>query len=131
MIVYNAISIQQPWANEIALGRKTIETRTWSVKYRGELLIASSGSPRIAPAGFAVAIAELVDCRPMTRDDEAHAGCYWYGGAIAWVLAQVSPIAPFRLTGRLGLYAIKRPEPVRPITVDEYALYLRMENSRA
>lgn len=129
-MIYQCISIQQPWTNQIALGRKTIETRTWSVNYRGELLLASSGSPRIAPYGFAVAIGELVDCRPMTCGDESAAGCYWYGGAVAWVLANVSPIVPFRVTGRLGLYQIKRAEPVRRISVEEYAEYLKLENSR-
>lgn len=34
-----AITIRQPWASLIAAGVKTIETRSWSTKYRGPLAI--------------------------------------------------------------------------------------------
>lgn len=34
-----AISLWQPWASLVALGVKTIETRSWSTKYRGPLTI--------------------------------------------------------------------------------------------
>ena len=36
------LSIQQPYASLIMLGFKTIETRSWATKYRGELLIHAS-----------------------------------------------------------------------------------------
>lgn len=131
MTLYQCISMEQPAANEFALGRRSVDIRTWSTGYRGEILIASFGNPRIPPAGFAIAVGKLAECRAMAVADEPAAASRWFGGAIAWVFAELTPIAPFKLTSQLGLYAIKRPEPVRPITVDEYALYLRMENSRA
>jgi hypothetical protein len=34
-----AISLWQPWASAIALGAKTIETRSWRTSYRGPLAI--------------------------------------------------------------------------------------------
>ena len=34
-----ALSIQQPWAELILLGRKTIELRTWTTDYRGKLWV--------------------------------------------------------------------------------------------
>jgi len=34
-----ALSIRQPWAELILLGRKTIELRSWSTNYRGQLWI--------------------------------------------------------------------------------------------
>lgn len=34
-----AITIRQPWASLIAAGVKTIETRSWSTRYRGPLLV--------------------------------------------------------------------------------------------
>lgn len=37
-----ALNVKQPWAWLIASGKKTIETRTWSTKYRGPILIVSS-----------------------------------------------------------------------------------------
>lgn len=35
------LSVKQPWAEFIASGRKTVETRTWRTKYRGPLLICA------------------------------------------------------------------------------------------
>ena len=54
-----ALSVKQPWANMIASGEKTIETRTWMTSYRGQVLIVSSKQPRIKPAGCAVAVVTL------------------------------------------------------------------------
>ncbi|GAH18321.1 unnamed protein product, partial [marine sediment metagenome] len=47
-----AISIKSPWWQKILSGEKTIETRTWRTKYRGDILICAS-----KPTGRAVAIA--------------------------------------------------------------------------
>jgi hypothetical protein len=102
-----AISLKQPWANMIASGQKTIETRTWPTKYRREILIVSSKKPPIEPAGYAVAIATIIDCRPMTRDDEKAACCKLYPGARAWLLADVRKLRkPFPVKGRLGIYEV-------------------------
>lgn len=104
-----ALSIKQPWANMIASGEKTIETRTWSTDYRGPLLIVSSKTPRIEPAGYALAVAKLIDCRPMTKDDEDEACCEIYAKAHAWVLTNVRRIKPFAVKGQLGLYEVEFP----------------------
>lgn len=41
------ITIQQPWASLIMIGAKSIETRSWATKYRGQILIhASAGFPK-------------------------------------------------------------------------------------
>jgi ASCH domain len=107
-----ALSIKQPWANLIASGKKTIETRLWDTDYRGPLLIVSSKTPRIEPAGYALAIANLVECRRMTKRDEVAAHCEVYPNAFAWVLANVRPITPFPVRGRLGLYEVTCPQTV-------------------
>lgn len=101
-----ALSIKQPWANMIASGEKTIETRTWCTKFRGPLLIVSSKTPRIEPAGYALAVAKLIDCRPMTKDDEEEACCEIYPNAHAWVLTNIRRIKPFPVRGKLGLYDV-------------------------
>lgn len=101
-----AISVKQPWVNMIARGKKTIETRTWATSYRGPLLIVSSKVPNIPPAGYAVAVAELIECRPMRPDDKDAACCEWYPGAVAWVLDKVRPIEPVPVKGMLGLYDV-------------------------
>lgn len=101
-----AISLKQPWANWVAEGKKTIETRTWLTKYRGELLIVSSQSPKIEPFGCALAVATVVDCRPMTKDDESKACCEIYPKAQAWILENIRPIQPFPIKGSLGIYNV-------------------------
>lgn len=102
-----AISIKQPWANMIAAGEKTIETRTWSTDYRGEILIVSSRDPDIPPAGYALAVATLVDCRPMSVLDEPAAQCRKYPKAVAWVLENVRRVKkPFPVQGELGVFDV-------------------------
>ncbi len=110
-----ALSVKQPWASMIAQGTKTIETRTWATDYRGDLLIVSSKKPEIAglPAGKALCVLELVDCRPMTEDDVPAARCemYEYGiGAFAWVLSNLRPVEPFAVRGQLGIYEVDELE---------------------
>jgi hypothetical protein len=102
-----AISVKQPWANLIASGEKTIETRLWETKYRGPLLIVSSKQPRIEPAGFALALVELVDCRSMRIEDEPDAMCGLYDGAFAWILKDVRPIMPLAIRGQLGMFEVE------------------------
>ncbi len=108
-----AISIRQPWASMIASGEKTIETRTWSTKYRGPLLIVASKKPAIEglPSSVAVATVRLVNCRPMTREDEAAAKCDLYPNAVAWILTDIKPITSFPVKGQLGLYDVHKRSP--------------------
>lgn len=110
MRLLKALSLKQPWANMVASGEKTIETRTWPTDYRGPLLIVSSKSPNIPPAGCAVAIATLVDCRPMTSADESTAKCRFYQGAYAWILRDIRRVKPFPVQGQLGIYDAPVPE---------------------
>lgn len=90
----------------IASGKKTIETRLWPTAYRGPLLIVSSKIPRIYPAGYALALAELIDCRPMTDSDEQAACCARYSGAFSWFMRDIRMIEIFPVRGRLGLYDV-------------------------
>lgn len=87
-----AITLHQPWATLIAVGVKTIETRSWPTKHRGPIAIHAAKrfdkagweeslpatdlpglSPdawvmlasRRQPFGAVVATANLVDCIPM------------------------------------------------------------------
>ena len=105
-----ALSIKQPWASMIASGEKTIETRTWPTDYRGPLLIVSTKEPRIDPAGYALAVVQLKDCRPMTRADERAACCPTYQGAYSWVFEGISPINPVPVRGKLGIFDVEIDE---------------------
>jgi len=69
-----ALSLKQPYANWIAEGKKTIETRSWSTRYRGDVLICASQSGQGSPKGAALCVVELTGIRPMTAAD-APAAC--------------------------------------------------------
>lgn len=40
-----ALTLWQPWASLVALGVKTVETRSWSTPYRGPLAIHAAATP--------------------------------------------------------------------------------------
>jgi hypothetical protein len=110
-----ALSVRQPWANMIAGGEKTIETRKWLTDYRGDLLIVSSRQPPIEPAGFAVALVKVIGCRLMTKADEAAARCAIYPGAYSWILTDVRRLKPFPVRGQLGIFEVRIPGELRPL----------------
>ncbi|KKL91162.1 hypothetical protein LCGC14_1897480 [marine sediment metagenome] len=128
------LSVKQPWAWAIAEGLKTIETRTWIPNHRGDILIVASLKPDKLLLdwlveqrgkdilseilyGKALAIVELVECRPMTKADEDAAMCPVYKGAFAWVLANVRKIEkPYPVKGRLGLYETRKPVDFEDLT---------------
>ena len=107
------LTLIQPWATMIADGKKTIETRTWATPYRGWIAIHAGknrlmlGSKDDYPLGQILAVARLVDCRPMEESDERAAQTALYEGAKAWVLEDVRPLAtPIPTTGMLGLWRL-------------------------
>jgi len=67
------LSIRQPWADLIIQGRKTLELRTWTVKYRGPLAIHASQTvereaclahgldPDQVTTGAVIGVVELVE----------------------------------------------------------------------
>ena len=117
-----AIGLNEPWAQLIAEGKKTIETRRWSTQHRGWLLICATRGPKVdcrkcsdswrasltgicwdkagticqAPYGCAVAIVRLVNVRPMSKADELAAQCELYERAQAWELMDLHVIPPAR-----------------------------------
>lgn len=127
------ISIWEPWASMIANGKKTIETRTWSTSFRGRLVIASAkqndrytkqatqdyqnwpkkwGGP-LLPSDFQpvygriLAIAELVDVRPLRQTDfrEAAYDPEWdVSGKYAFVLENIVKVPkPPKVKGKQRL----------------------------
>jgi len=114
-----AISVKQPWANLIAFLFKWFETRTWGTKYRGRILIVSSLKPdkhalgfvdakkppwTEYPYGYAIAVAELTESRPMTVDDQEGSCCTIYPKAHVFRLENVRRIKPIKVKGQLGIY---------------------------
>lgn len=108
---YKAISLKQPWANLVAEGKKTIETRKWKTNYRGKLLICSSQSPKIKPYGKAICIVNLYDIKPMVKEHEVKACCKVYPKAYSWFLKNVKKIRkPFPVKGKLNIYDLEVDE---------------------
>lgn len=118
-----ALSIWPQWAAEIAVGDKTVECRSWKTNHRGPLLIcASLGGEKILhkflPAGFAVAVATLEDCVPMT--DDLRRSALWPDdepvSGFAWLLSNVRPIEPFPVKGRQNLFNVDAD--IKPLEAD-------------
>lgn len=115
-----ALSVKQPWADLIASGDKTIETRSRPTSHRGPLLIVSSKTvdrqalrPGEKPGllGHAICVADLVDCRPFVPSDQQAAQCSCPPGYYSWVLENVRPIErPFPVRGQLGIFEVQIPE---------------------
>lgn len=127
------LSVRQPFASLLAKRLKTIETRTWKTKYRGDVLICASqksykpdqyrhfcrtddfeelflhkvarlGKPELQlPTGMALAVARLVDCRSMERLDEPMALCQ-YDHEMYWC-------------GEVFAWVFENVRPVVPIPV--------------
>ena len=114
-----ALSLIAPWGTLIAIGQKTIETRSWPTRYRGEIAIHQSKSfPGWAkfelrydpfasaldnveiPLGCVIATARLVDCLPTgcigdphprvpARDSSEYAFGDYSPGRWMWCLSEV------------------------------------------
>jgi len=100
------LSIREPYAEMILFGEKTIETRSWQTHYRGDLLVCVSKTPVYPLSGMAICVVNLVDCRPMTKDDETFACCNYEPGLYAWVIQDVRKIRMFPVTGQLSLFDV-------------------------
>ncbi len=57
--------------------------------------------------GHALAVVDLVDCRPMTPEDANLARVPYREGLWAWVVDNVRPLKPFPVKGRLGIWGYK------------------------
>ncbi len=115
-MVMKALSLKQPWAGLVLAGTKTIETRKWSTKHRGPLLICACAKGKSVPGerdlpgerifGMALCIVDVVHCRPMREEDWGAAVCEPYPNAWAWELENVRAIEPFAVKGQLGLFNV-------------------------
>jgi len=90
-----ALSLWPEYAFEVLTDEKTIEYRTWSTNYRGDLLICSTvrKTPGTIP-GHGLVVVELVDVVKVDEDD------------YEWILENNRPIYPIKVKGQLGLYTV-------------------------
>ena len=121
-----ALSWREPFASLMLKGK--IETRTWPTKYRGLVLICASKMPYSLNAlneicgfqqlmkvmdfvpnirfsetnGHAIAIGRLIDCRPMTPDNEDKCLVRYHPDLFCHVYEDVLPIRPIPWKGTQG-----------------------------
>lgn len=119
-----ALTWKEPFATLMLHGKK--ETRTRATKVRGLVLICSAITPfteqqvsdrygvkqaircyeRVrrpyTTPGKAIAVGELVDCRPMQPEDEDDCFVAYNPELWVWVFQNVKPIKPFRYKGSQG-----------------------------
>jgi len=123
-----ALSWIQPYGAMMLFGK--IETRTWNTKYRGWVLLCASkkvyshdqvlsisgekntdiitrnwidsGFAGNTKSGMAFAIGNLVDCRPMQKEDEEKCMVMYRPGLWCHVYDQVEQIVPFEWKGSQG-----------------------------
>ena len=74
--IYNAIILNEPYAQYVKEQKKTIETRMKAFKYRGDIIICcDKGKSKHSPnAGKALCIVEIYEVRKM-QDKDATAAC--------------------------------------------------------
>lgn len=84
-----AISVHQPHASKIGRGEKPVEYRSWQTKYRGDLIICASKSPRITglPTGCTICIVDLHDITGVP-------------GYYLWHLRNIRPLPPVPVRGK-------------------------------
>ena len=125
-----ALSLRQPYAELILQGKKTMESRLWKTKYRGEFLIHASVNvalgackkfgfdPEKLTRGFIVGEAVLVSVKEYPTDEEylkdsdKHLGSKegleefgWAGKKkYGFLLENVKKIEPVQFKGQLNFF---------------------------
>lgn len=133
-----ALSIKQPWAELILLGRKTIEVRSWSTTFRGLLAVHTGKKPAVEAlsrfpeidasylGGF-VGIVELVDVELFTHSSWSRLRSeHLVPGPMpretfAWLLRDPRRLRrSINANGSLGLFPV--PEEIRySLVTDPFA----------
>lgn len=105
-----ALSVRNPYANDIFCDYKKYEFRTWSTNYRGDLLICSTANPKIIGTicGYALCVVRLNDVIEVTAKnykdfnlDEKPEGKLY-----AWQLTDNRLIMPFAVKGKLNFFDV-------------------------
>lgn len=120
---FNALSVNQPFADMISKGIKNIEVRSRATKHRGNILIVSSKKvfdgyeyneeDRI---GVSICRVELYDCKPLKEcsEEELTSTCLkredlikaLKSGHYAWFLKNPIPVIEFHVKGQLGIFSL-------------------------
>lgn len=92
---------------------KKLETRTWSTKYRGDLLITCSKSSKSPYAGKAICVVKLGEIEPMEKHHEKDACIGVYPKAKVWHLSEVRQLnRMFNIKSQLSIFQVELPDDV-------------------
>ena len=103
-----ALSIHPYFALQIFFLEKTVECRSWTTKYRGDILICSTAKKfKETIPGHALCVVTLKDIVPMKKEHLEAACMYedeYSADTYAWILDNVRVIEPFAVKGKLSLW---------------------------
>ncbi len=110
-----ALTVHQPFAQDILCGDKTVEYRTWRTKHRGDLLICSAVSndkvlKDYCILGHALGIVELYDIREGEEGFE-------------WLLRNPRFVKPFPVRGMPGVFNVDVEPEVLTTDFEEAITY--------
>lgn len=117
------LSLKQPFAELILLGKKKIELRKWNTKFRGDFLIHASKIPDKKamkefgfdnlPFGCIVGKAKLVEVKKYSNEEEHRkdknlhlASSFW--GNYGFILENVERVKEIPCKGNLGFWEFKQ-----------------------
>lgn len=104
-----ALSVRGDYVMDMIAGKKKIEYRTWSTKYRGPLLICSTAKKVAGAApGYATCVVNLKSIEYVDFD-----GCYH------WNIELLNVIKPIHVKGQLKLFNVA-DELIKPISKEEF-----------
>lgn len=110
------------WATWFEEGKKTIETRFYTMKHRGDLVICCGNKSKTRNAGLAVCIVDLYDAMPMRVGHEKDACIEAVPGRIAHITDKLRhfsrkfKFAPCRVSGSFqSIFQIVLPDGVEII----------------
>lgn len=117
-----ALSLKQPWAELVLLGKKTIELRKWNTKFRGEFFIHASGNvdeKQMKKFNFKdlsrqsiIGKANLVDVKiynnkkDFLKDSDKHLASNMKFGKYGFILTDIERIKPVNQKGQLGFFEV-------------------------
>jgi hypothetical protein len=123
-----ALSFRQPWAELVLQGRKTLDLRTWSTRYRGPLAIYASQTvekeaclrhglePDQLTTGAVIGLVDLIGVLELdqaayaAQADQHLSGRHYQEPLFGWELTNPRPLAdPVPTRGRLLLFDVDIP----------------------
>lgn len=103
------LSVRGDYVMDMIAGKKKIEYRTWSTKYRGALLMCSTTKKVTGSApGYATCVVNLRSIEYVDFDE-----CYY------WHIELLDVIKPIHVKGQLKLFNVA-DELIKPISKAEF-----------